>query len=69
MMRIDGAKILERRRKKYLRQYVGTKAGIVSKPFKVRIKWAGNMTKMKDEISETKTEGKVKVNSSPDSMS
>ena len=62
MMRIAGAKILERRRTKYLRQDIGTKACIVSKPFKVWINWAGNMAKMKEEISETKKEGKVKEN-------
>ena len=43
---------------KYLREEVGTKACIVGKIVKSRVKWAGHMVRMKDErlpkSSETK---------------
>ena len=56
--RIAGIKRVERRRMKDLRQEVGTKACIVGKTGKSRMKWAGHMVRMKDNklprISETK---------------
>ena len=49
---------MERRRIKDLREEVGTKACIVSKIVKSRVKWAGHMVRMKDDKllkrSETK---------------
>ena len=55
--RIAGVRRAERRRMKDLREEVGTKACIVGKIVKSRMKWAGHMVRMKDEklpkISET----------------
>ena len=48
--RIAGVKRVERRRMKDLREEVGTKACIVGKIVKSRMKWAGHMVSMKDEI-------------------
>ena len=47
--RIAGVRRAERRRMKDLREEVGTKACIVGKIVKIRIKWAGHMVGMKDE--------------------
>ena len=47
--RIAGVTRIERRRMKDLREEVGTKACIVGKLVKSRIKWAGHMVRMKDE--------------------
>ena len=56
--RISGVKRVERRRMKDLTEEVGTKASIVGKIVKSRVKWAGHMVRMKDDklpkISETK---------------
>ena len=45
---------------KYMREEVGTKACIIGKIVKSRMKWAGHMVRMKDERlpkrSETKTQ-------------
>ena len=52
---------MERRRMKDLREEVGTKACIVGKIVKGRMKWAGHMVRMKDDKlpkrAETKTQG------------
>ena len=59
--RIAGVKRVERRRMKDLREEVGTKACIVGKIVKSRMKWAGHMVRMKDDKlpkrSETKKQG------------
>ena len=47
--RIAGVRRVERRRMKDLREEVGTKACIVGKIVKSRMKWAGHMVRMKDE--------------------
>ena len=47
--RIAGVRRVERRRMKDLREEVGTKACIVGKIVKSRVKWAGHMIRMKDE--------------------
>ena len=47
--RIAGVRRVERRRMKDLREKVGTKACIVGKIVKSRMKWAGHMVRMKDE--------------------
>ena len=47
--RIAGVWRVERRRMKDLRGEVGTKACIVGKIVKSRMKWAGHMVRMKDE--------------------
>ena len=56
--RIARVRRVERRRMKDLREEVGTKACIVGKIVKSRMKWAGHMIRMKydklPEISETK---------------
>ena len=56
--RIAGVKRVERRRMKDLREEVGTKACIVAKIVKSRMKWARHMVRMKDDKllkrSETK---------------
>ena len=56
--RIAGVKRVDRRRMKYLREEVVSKACIVGKIVKSRMKWAGYMVRMKDDklpkISETK---------------
>ena len=61
LRRIAGVRRVERRRMKDLREEVGTKASIVVKIVKSRIKWAGHMVRMKDERlperSETKKQG------------
>ena len=46
-MRIAGVKRVEGRRMKDLREEVGTKACIVGKIAKRRMKWAGHMVRMK----------------------
>ena len=45
--RIAGVKRVERRRMKDVREEVGTKACIVGKIVKSRMKWAGHMVRMK----------------------
>ena len=56
--RIAGVRRVERRRMKDLREVVGTKACIIGKIGKSRMKWAGHMVRMKDDklpkIAETK---------------
>ena len=56
--RVASVKRVERRRIKYLREEVGTKACIVGKIVKSRMKWGEHMVRMKDErlpkICETK---------------
>ena len=47
--RIAGVRRVERRGMKDLREEVGTKACIVGKIVKSRMKWAGHMVRMKDE--------------------
>ena len=47
--RIAGVKRVERRRMEDLREEVGTKACIVGKIVKSRMKWAGHMVRMKDD--------------------
>ena len=49
--RISGVRRVERRIMKDLREEVGTKACIVGKIVKSRIKWAGHMVRMR-EITE-----------------
>ena len=48
--KIAGVRRVERRRMKDLREEVGTKACIVGKIVKSRVKWAGHMFRMKDDI-------------------
>ena len=45
---IAGVRRVERRRMKDLREEVGTKACIVGKIVKSRMKWAGHMVRMND---------------------
>ena len=47
--RIAGVRKVERRRMKDLREEVGTKACLVGKIVKSRMKWVGHMVRMKDE--------------------
>ena len=58
IMRIAGVKIVERRRMKDVTEEVGTKACIIGKIVKSRMKWAGHMVRMTDDRlwkrSETK---------------
>ena len=56
--RIAGVKRVERRRMKYLREEVGTKACIVGKIVKSRMKWAGHMVRMKDDKLPKRSETK-----------
>ena len=45
----DGVRRVERRRMKDMREEVGTKACIVDKIVKSRMKWAGHIVRMKDD--------------------
>ena len=56
--RIAGVKRVERRRMKDLREEVGTKACIVGKIVKSRMKWAGHMVRMKDDKLPKRSETK-----------
>ena len=56
--RIAGVRRVERRRMKDLREEVGTKACIVGKIVKSRIKWAGRMVRMKDDKLQKSSETK-----------
>ena len=56
--RIAGVKRVERRRMKDLREEVGTKACIVGKIAKSRMKWAGHMVRMKDDKLQKRSEKK-----------
>ena len=56
--RIAGVKRVERRRMKDLRQEVGTKACLVGKIVKSRMKWAGHMVRMKDDKLPKRSETK-----------
>ena len=59
--RIAGVKRVERRRMKDLREEVGTKACIVGKIVKSRMKWAGHMVRMKyDKLPKTSVTKKQK---------
>ena len=49
---------MERGDVKDLREEVGTNAYIVGKSIKSRIKWAGNMVRMKDDRSSKRSERK-----------
>ena len=56
--RIAGVKRVGRRRMKDLREEVGTKACIVGKIVKSRMKWAGHMVRMKDDKLTKRSEKK-----------
>ena len=56
--KIAGVRRVERRRMKDLREEVGTKACIVGKIVKGRIKWAGNIVRMKDDKLPQRAETK-----------
>ena len=56
--RIPVVKIAERRRMKDLREEVGTKACIVGKIVKSRMKWAGHVVRMKDKRLPKRSETK-----------
>ena len=56
--RIPGVKRVEIRRMKDLREEVGTKACIVGKIVKIRMKWAGHMVRMKDDKFPKRSETK-----------
>ena len=47
--KIAGVRIVEKRRMKDLREEIGTKACIVGKIVKSRIKWAGHVVRMNDD--------------------
>ena len=57
-MKIAGVRRVERQRMKDLREEVGTKACIVGKIVKSRIKWAGHMVRMKDDKLPKRAETK-----------
>ena len=48
--KIAGVRRADRRRMKYLREKVGTKASIIGNIVKSRMKWAGHIVRMKDNI-------------------
>ena len=56
--KIAGVRRVERRRMKYLREEVGTKACIVGKLVKSRMKWAWHMVRMKDDKLPKKSRDK-----------
>ena len=56
--RIAVVKRVERRRMKAIREEVGTKACIVGKIVKSRMKWAGHMVRMKDDKLPKRSETK-----------
>ena len=56
--KIAGVRRVERRRMKDLREEVGTKACIVGKIVKSRIKWAGHMVRMNDDKLPKRAETK-----------
>ena len=56
--KIAGVRIMERRRMKDLREEVGTKACIVGKIVKSRMKWAGHMVRMNDDKLPKRAETK-----------
>ena len=56
--RIAGIRRAELRRMKYLREDVGTKACIVGKIVKSRMKWAGYMVRTKDDKLPKRSETK-----------
>ena len=58
LRRIAGVRRVERRRMKDMREEVGTKACIVGKIVKSRIKWAGHMVRMKDDTLPKRAETK-----------
>ena len=56
--KIAGVRRVERRRMKDLREEVGSKACIVGKIVKSRMKWAGHMVRMKDDKLPKRAETK-----------
>ena len=58
IIRIAGVKIVERWIMKDLREEVGTKACIVGKTVKSRMKWAGHLVRMKDDKLQKRSETK-----------
>ena len=56
--KIAGVRRVERRRMKDLREEVGTKACIVGKIVKSRMKWAGHMVRMNDDKLPKRAETK-----------
>ena len=56
--RIAGVRRVERRRMKYLREEVGTKASIVGKIVINRMKWTGHIVRMIDDILPKRSETK-----------
>ena len=56
--RIAGVKRVERRRMQDVREEVGTKACIVGKIVKSRMKWAGHVVRMKDDKLPKRSEKK-----------
>ena len=61
--KIAGVRRVERRRMKDMREEVGTKACIVGKIVKSRMKWAGHMVRMKDDKLPKRAETKTKEGS------
>ena len=56
--RIAGVRRVERRRMKHMREEVRTKASIVEKIVKSRMKWAGHVVRMKDDKLSKRSETK-----------
>ena len=56
--KIAGVRRVERRRMKDMREQVGTKACIVGKIVKSRMKWAGHMVRTKDDKLPKRAETK-----------